>query len=77
MKLAQNQVWQQAGQYFRIVELGRLEVHYKAVENLLTGEGTHHQVRKKEFCRLIKGARLLTQPAVREIWLNSATSIDS
>jgi hypothetical protein len=69
MKLAQNQVWKQRDQYLRIVHLERLEVQYKALTNLLTGEGRHHHVSKKEFCRLIKGATLLRQAEVREIWL--------
>jgi len=68
MKLAQNQVWKKGDEYLRIVQLERLEVKYKAVTNLLTGIGTHHHVSKKEFCRLIKGAVLLTQEQVREIW---------
>ncbi|MEO7319513.1 MAG: hypothetical protein ABIZ56_11035 [Chthoniobacteraceae bacterium] len=71
MKLAQNQVYRKGGEYLRIVELDRREVQYKAVSNLLTREGNHHRVSKKEFCRLIKGAALLTQEEVREIWLVS------
>ena len=71
MKLAQNQVWKQGDTYLRIVHLERLEVQYKAVTNLLTGEGKHCHVSKKEFCRSIKGARLLTQDEVREIWQTS------
>ncbi len=71
VKLAQNQVYRQGDVYLRIVQLERLAVQYKAVSNLLTGEGAHHQVSKKEFCRLIKGAILLTQDEVREIWKNS------
>jgi hypothetical protein len=71
MKLRQNQVYKQGGEYLRIVHLERLEVQYKAVKNLLTGEGEHRHVSKKEFCRLIKGASLLTQDDVKEIWLNS------
>jgi hypothetical protein len=69
MKLAQNQVWKQGEEYLRIVQLERLAVKYKSVKNLLTGEGAHHDVSKKEFCRLIKGARLLTQDEVKQIWL--------
>ena len=69
MNLAQNQVWKQGEEYIRIVHLERLAVKYKAVKNLLTGEGTHHDVSKKEFCRLIKGAALLTQSEVKAIWL--------
>ena len=74
MKLAQNQVWKQGDVYLRIVHLERLEVQYKAIINLLAGEGTHHHVSKKEFCRLIKGAKLLTQAEVRQIWLTSEPS---
>ena len=74
MKLAQNQVWKAGDVYLRIVQLERLNVRYKAISNLLAGEGTHHHVSKKEFCRLIKGARLLTQAEVREIWLTSEPS---
>ena len=69
VKLAQNQVWKQGDEYLRIVHLERLEVQFKAVQNLLTGAGEHRHVSKKEFCRLIKGARLLTQAEVRKIWL--------
>lgn len=69
MKLAQNQVWKQGDEYIRIVQLERLAVKYKTVKNLLTGEGTHHDASKKKFCRLIKGATLLTQDEVKKIWL--------
>lgn len=71
MKLAQNQVWKKDDEYLRIVQLDRLEVKYKAVTNLLAGDGQHHHVSKKTFCRLIKNATLLTQTQVREIWLES------
>ena len=68
MKLAQNQVWKQGDEYYRIVQLERLEVRYKTVQDFGTGEGTHHHVSKKEFSRLIKGATLLTQEEIRERW---------
>ena len=68
MKLAQNQVYKQGDEYIRVVELSRLQVQYKGIKNLLSGEGEHHHVSKKTFCRLIKGAKLLTQEEVREIW---------
>ena len=60
MKLRQNQVWKVGDEFLRIVALERLEVQYKSVTNLATGERKHHRVTKKEFCRLIKGATLLT-----------------
>ena len=75
MKLAQNQVYKQGDKYLRIVELKRLKVQYKAVTNLLTREGEHHHVSKKEFCRLIKNATLLTQSEVREIWLEEGAAM--
>lgn len=69
VRLVQNQVWRCGEGYLRIVQLERLEVQYKAITNLLSGNGTHHHVSKKEFCRLIKEANLLRQDEVREIWL--------
>ena len=66
MKLRQNQVWKQGGEFLRIVVLERLEVRYKAVKDLATGEGKHLTVTKKEFCRLIKGATLLTAAEVTD-----------
>ena len=60
MKLKQDQVWKQGDEYIRITRLGRLEVGYKTMKDLSTKEGTHHNVTKKEFCRLIKGASLLS-----------------
>ena len=68
MRLQQNQVYKKGPVYIRIVELERLEVQYKEISNLLSGEGTHHRISKKEFCRLLKGATLLTQEQVRKIW---------
>jgi len=71
VRLQQNQVWQKGGEFLRIVKLERLEVQYKAVTNLVTGEGRHHHVSKKEFCRLIKDATLLSEEEIREIWKQS------
>jgi hypothetical protein len=65
MKLQQSQVWKQGDQYFRIVRLERLEVDYKAMKSPNTKKGTHHHAGKKEFCRLLKNATLLTDT---EIW---------
>lgn len=62
MRLQQNQVWQQGDQFLRIVVLERLRVEYKAMAELGSKEGTHHQVTKKEFCRLLKGAVLVSPP---------------
>ena len=64
MKLQQGQVWKKGDEYHRIVHLERLEVKYKTFKDLVTREGTHHHVTKKEFCRLIKGATLLSSEEV-------------
>ncbi len=72
LKLAQNQVWKRGGEYLRIVALDRREVRYKAIRDLLAGEGEHRHVSKKEFCRLLKEATLLTPEEVRATWLQAA-----
>ena len=67
LKLAQGQVWQQGDVYFRIVKWTRLTIDYKAMKNLASKEGEMHAVSKKAFCRLIKGARLLTPELLSEV----------
>ena len=59
MKLCQGQVWKQGKEYIRIVRLERLEVEYKSMTNLGAKEGARHVTSKKDFCRLLKQARLL------------------
>lgn len=66
MKLAQGQVWKSGGQYLRITQLERLKVGYKQMPDLAKRDGHHHEVTKKEFCRLIKTATLLTAVEVLE-----------
>lgn len=66
MKLQQGQVWQKADDYIRIVHLERLEVKYKILKNMVDRDGTHQHVTKKDFCRLIKDAKLLTEDEVRQ-----------
>jgi hypothetical protein len=61
MKLQQDQIWKKGEDYFRIVGWARLSVKYKLMQDPVSGEGTTHQVTKKEFCRLLKGAELLTE----------------
>ena len=65
MKLQQGQVWKQGDQYLRIVYLGRMEVEYKTVQDLASREGIRHHVSKKEFCRLLKNANLLTPEEIQ------------
>ena len=64
MKLCQGQTWKLDQQYIRIALLERLAVEYKTIADLNTKEGTRFRVTKKEFCRLIKSARLLTAQEV-------------
>jgi hypothetical protein len=59
MKLQQGQVWQQGGDFYRIVNLERLAVGYKRMADPASGVGEHSSATKKAFCRLIKGATLL------------------
>ena len=64
MKLQQNQIWNKGREYYRIVQLGRLEVQYKTMTDPLSGRGPHEQVTKKQFCRLLKGAVLVEAGAL-------------
>lgn len=66
MRLKQGQIWNQGDAYLQVVHLERLEVRYKTFKNLATREGTHHHVSKKEFCRLLKHATLLTDEEARQ-----------
>jgi hypothetical protein len=59
MKLQQGQVWKQGQEYIRIVRLERLEVEYKSMTSLHSKEGRKLVTSKKDFCRLLKQARLL------------------
>ena len=64
MKLRQGQTWKLDQQYIRIALLERLVVEYKTITDLNTKEGLRHRATKKEFCRLIKSAKLLTAQEV-------------
>jgi len=59
-KLQQDQVWITDNGFVRIVRLERLSVTYKLLHDIASRDGTHHQATKKEFCRIIKSATLLT-----------------
>lgn len=61
IQLAQNQLWKQGDRYFRIVIWERLAIQYKETKSSEAIEGTVHDVTKKEFCRLIKGAELVDE----------------
>jgi hypothetical protein len=64
MKLQQSQVWKKGDSYLRIVRVERLAVDYKAQRDPNSKKGTHHHATKKEFCRLIKDATLLTDQEI-------------
>jgi len=65
MKLRQSQVWKLGDEYIRIVHLERLEVEYKTMQDLTSKIGTAHHVSKKEFCRLLKNAKLLSAAEIQ------------
>ena len=65
LKLQQDQVWKTESGHLRIVRLERLSVAYKTLKDLASRDGTHHQVSKKEFTRLIKSGTLLTPDEIR------------
>jgi len=67
MKLQQGQTWKQGKTYLRVVRLERLEVEYKVITDLATKDGTHHHVTKKEFCRLLKKAILLSPAGIPNV----------
>ena len=70
MKLAQAQIWKTSPEvhsyegisvYLRIVDLERLSVDYKEMLKADTKDGHQKSASKKVFCRLIKGAELVSQ----------------
>lgn len=67
MKLQQGQIWKLNDDYIRVVHLERLMVGYKIMKDLQTKQGEHHEVTKKEFCRLVKKASLLPDEEVRKL----------
>ncbi len=59
MNLEQGQIWKQGEDYLRIVEWERMYIEYKIMKDPASKEGTFHQVTKKVFCRMLKGAVLM------------------
>jgi hypothetical protein len=59
MNLEQGQIWKQGEDYLRIVEWERMYIEYKIMKDPVSKEGTFHQVPKKVFCRMLKGAVLM------------------
>jgi len=61
VKLKQGQTWKCGTEFVRIVDLQRLEVGYKSFKNLNSDTGTHQRTSKKDFCRMLKNASLVTR----------------
>jgi hypothetical protein len=66
MKLQQGQLWKKGNEYIRIVQWARLDIEYKLMTELESGEGTFHELGKKDFCRLLKGAQLIQADPAKE-----------
>lgn len=64
MRLKQGQVWKSGDVYLRVVRVERLAVDYKELPSPHGSKGTHHHVTKKEFCRMVKGAALMTEQEI-------------
>ena len=60
LKLRQGQVGKTADEFVQIVHLERLQVKYKTMRDLKSDAGEHRTGTKKDFCRLIKNATLLS-----------------
>ncbi|WP_411827200.1 hypothetical protein [Luteolibacter sp. AS25] len=60
--LKQNQLWKKDDKYYRIVVWERLGIRYKEMDTPDAEEGEIHDLTKKDFCRLIKGAELIEAP---------------
>ena len=66
MRLHQNQIWKKDEYYLCIVQLERLSVTYKEMEDLASRDGKRQTVTKEQFCRLLKGAELMMDPPKNE-----------
>lgn len=62
MRLFQDQIYQKADRFVRIVRLDRYQVEFKTTLGGPKGEGETAVLAKKEFCRLIKGMTLIAPP---------------
>ena len=67
MKLQQGQLWKKDDDYLRIIHWERLAIEYKLMHGSPDRKGSMHRVTKKEFCRLLKGAELVTLPKEEEM----------
>lgn len=67
LRLQQDQVWKLDSGYVRILRLQRLSVSYKFFKDPASRDGTHHEISKKEFTRLIKPGTLLDPGLIRAV----------
>ena len=61
MRLKQGQIWVKGDSHYRITEWSRLFITYKLSYSVNGVEEETTKLSKKEFCRLIKGAKLLAE----------------
>lgn len=59
VRLFQDQLYRQGERFLRIVRLDRYEVEFKTMAGDPKGEGTLAVLPKKEFCRHLKGMKLV------------------
>lgn len=58
MRLEQGQIWEKGEDFILITKWERHFIEYKTMKDLETREGSLNELTKKEFCRLLKGAKL-------------------
>jgi len=66
MKLEQGQLWNSGENYYRIVKWARLSIDYLKLDSIDAERGERVSTSKKEFCRLLKGATLITPEMLEE-----------
>ncbi len=66
MKLEQGQLWNKGDTYYRIVKWARLSIDYLKLDSIDAERGERVSTSKKEFCRLLKGATLVTPEMLEE-----------
>lgn len=66
MRLLEGQLWKVGESYWRILYRDNRRVVYKVMKDAAKKEGEEVEATKKEFCRQLKHAVLLTPDHVRE-----------
>lgn len=66
MRLLEGQLWKVGNEYWRILYRDHHRVVYKVMKNPARKEGVEIEATKKEFCRNLKKAELLTPSSSRE-----------